>query len=442
MNKVDEKLLASSILISRSPLNDYLNFQDKLTVKEAFYISKKIIDYYAFYQSESLIFEGLLKCIYIITGFPEIEIEAPKISEKIKSYAYERGKDIRSDLLIIQRNIEELGRLIEYTIMPKIDLDELTENAGKNQKSLKKYKILEKLMQKIIETTEGQSLDMMDLKTMFEKLNKKTTNCCSKKKIKKNRVCIRRDQPNCEKCFEQYNDDIKISKPFAKFPSTSKNIRVYLVRSFEEGNIIRCLKWVNCYSPSALNSAQSKYNSLLITTNEHIISILKLVFLQKSKRKFGILMEYCPEGDLNSLIQKKKLRGESFSEPELFNYAYQLLSGLAYLKSLSIYHGSLSPFNIFVSGNGTVLKVGDFSGKSKGERLKCTSNSQLYWYKLQEEIASFDLREENKGMCDMILFILVMFHMVTLGECQNYVKGFQWLSTLFHTENRSKWILI
>ncbi|OMJ76690.1 hypothetical protein SteCoe_23887 [Stentor coeruleus] len=81
---------------------------------------------------------------------------------------------------------------------------------------------------------------------------------------------------------------------------------------------------------------------------------------RQSVSNLFIYMEYFPEGDLQKLIQFRIQSKNSWTENELLSYAKQLVSAYSYLQSKNICHRDIKPQNIFVTNNGTMLKVGDF----------------------------------------------------------------------------------
>lgn len=66
------------------------------------------------------------------------------------------------------------------------------------------------------------------------------------------------------------------------------------------------------------------------------------------------MTEYCPDGDLESLIRKK----QRISESEAFEYLAQIISSVYYLHSKNIVHRDIKPENILLTGK--TLKLIDF----------------------------------------------------------------------------------
>ena len=84
-----------------------------------------------------------------------------------------------------------------------------------------------------------------------------------------------------------------------------------------------------------------------------------------------IIMEYCCNGDLASVIQRQRtVLRTPFSEENVILWFQQLVSGMLYLHRKNIFHRDIKLGNIFL-GSSQKLKIGDFgfarmiSGKLK-----------------------------------------------------------------------------
>ncbi len=64
-------------------------------------------------------------------------------------------------------------------------------------------------------------------------------------------------------------------------------------------------------------------------------------------------MEFCDEGNLEKLIQKKSL-----SEKEVLNYFSDIIDAFRYLREKNVIHRDIKPENVLIK-NG-VLKLADF----------------------------------------------------------------------------------
>ena len=75
------------------------------------------------------------------------------------------------------------------------------------------------------------------------------------------------------------------------------------------------------------------------------------------QNKLCIVMEFCSEGDLFGLVQKK--RGMLLSEEIVLDWFVQLCLGLKHVHDRKIVHRDIKTQNVFVSTGG-LLKLGDF----------------------------------------------------------------------------------
>lgn len=74
--------------------------------------------------------------------------------------------------------------------------------------------------------------------------------------------------------------------------------------------------------------------------------------------KVIMVIEFCGEGTLGDMIEKKKKKKEKFSEDEAIDILYQITEGLKHIHTLRIAHRDIKPENIFIK-NG-MYKLGDF----------------------------------------------------------------------------------
>eukprot|EP00401_Gymnodinium_catenatum_P008788 CAMPEP_0117555722 /NCGR_PEP_ID=MMETSP0784-20121206/51423_1 /TAXON_ID=39447 /ORGANISM="" /LENGTH=290 /DNA_ID=CAMNT_0005352941 /DNA_START=53 /DNA_END=922 /DNA_ORIENTATION=+ len=83
-------------------------------------------------------------------------------------------------------------------------------------------------------------------------------------------------------------------------------------------------------------------------------------FLIEGTNTLVIVMEYCDGGDLRKAIKDKAKKCEHFSEDEIMNWFVQLCLALQYIHSEKVLHRDLKTSNIFLTGGGSVIKLGDF----------------------------------------------------------------------------------
>lgn len=76
-----------------------------------------------------------------------------------------------------------------------------------------------------------------------------------------------------------------------------------------------------------------------------------------------ILMEYAQKGDLYKILREQRTKKKYISEKDLWEYAHQIIQGVAYLHANNIIHRDIKCLNIFLS-EGKTIKLGDM-GVSK-----------------------------------------------------------------------------
>ena len=77
-----------------------------------------------------------------------------------------------------------------------------------------------------------------------------------------------------------------------------------------------------------------------------------------------IIIEYCPQGDLNSLIEKQKIQSKPFVENLIWKIFIHIALGLQYLHDLNIIHRDLKTLNIFMLKE-SQAKIGDLGCAKK-----------------------------------------------------------------------------
>lgn len=101
----------------------------------------------------------------------------------------------------------------------------------------------------------------------------------------------------------------------------------------------------------------------IASTLKHINVIQTLDLLQLHGDSYSEVMEYCPGGDLHSLIAS----AGTLSETEAGCFFAQLINGVAYLHSVGVAHRDLKPENLLLTTDGC-LKIADF-GNSEVFRM-------------------------------------------------------------------------
>ena len=82
------------------------------------------------------------------------------------------------------------------------------------------------------------------------------------------------------------------------------------------------------------------------------------------KQLINIIMEYCPFGDLCSIITKQKALGKSFVDNIIWKVFINICLGVWYLHSENIIHRDLKTLNIFMITQ-SVAKIGDLGCSKK-----------------------------------------------------------------------------
>ncbi|KAI8088200.1 kinase-like domain-containing protein [Thamnidium elegans] len=102
----------------------------------------------------------------------------------------------------------------------------------------------------------------------------------------------------------------------------------------------------------------------------NIIETLDFVRVDEDHTRYCIVMEYCPEGDMYSLIKQGRMQLD-----EINSYFKQLLTGLDYLHSLGVAHRDLKPENLLI-GKDSTLRIADF-GSADVFRVAWQDHSRL-----------------------------------------------------------------
>ena len=85
-------------------------------------------------------------------------------------------------------------------------------------------------------------------------------------------------------------------------------------------------------------------------------NILKMHGFFKDAKKLYLILEFCPDGELFTLLQSQPQK--RFTEEVASNYIQQMIHALIYLHSKDIIHRDIKPENILVDGD--TLKLADF----------------------------------------------------------------------------------
>lgn len=103
----------------------------------------------------------------------------------------------------------------------------------------------------------------------------------------------------------------------------------------------------------------NEVNILKELNHEHIVKYYQH-FLEKKNSNLYIIMEYCPGGDLASVLADIKQKGEFLDEDMIWKLFFQIISALHYCHQRKIIHRDLKPANIFIDESWSNIKIGDF----------------------------------------------------------------------------------
>lgn len=92
-------------------------------------------------------------------------------------------------------------------------------------------------------------------------------------------------------------------------------------------------------------------------------NILKVIDLMQTTSAFYEVMEFCPSGDLYSLITRSSKSGSVLHPLEADCFMKQLLHGIRYMHEHGVAHCDIKPENLLFQPNG-VLKICDFGTSS------------------------------------------------------------------------------
>jgi NIMA (never in mitosis gene a)-related kinase len=116
-------------------------------------------------------------------------------------------------------------------------------------------------------------------------------------------------------------------------------------------NQVYAVKRLKTYSETRRNAAIREIETLRNVNHPHIIKYHSCGF---SSDYVDIIMEYAPGGDLQSLIALSLARHALISEKDIWKYAGEILSALAYLHDRSLVHGDLKCANVLLTAENHV----------------------------------------------------------------------------------------
>ncbi|WIA14899.1 hypothetical protein OEZ85_001614 [Tetradesmus obliquus] len=155
-------------------------------------------------------------------------------------------------------------------------------------------------------------------------------------------------------------------------------------------------------------SAEQEAKLLLALKHPNIVRC-KECFTSGSK--LCIVMDWCSEGDLYSILQKRK--GQLLPEDTVLDWFVQICLGLKHVHDRKILHRDLKSQNIFVSSGG-LLKLGDFGvSKVLGSTAALASTAVGTPYYLSPEICQ---NRKYNQKSDMWSLGCVLYEMTAMRQ--------------------------
>ncbi|XP_036396730.1 serine/threonine-protein kinase Nek5-like [Megalops cyprinoides] len=132
--------------------------------------------------------------------------------------------------------------------------------------------------------------------------------------------------------------------------------KAFLVTTKESGK--QCVvKEVNVRKMSAKEKESSRKEATLLSRMNHP-NIVKFLKSFEEGTNMYIVMEYCNGGDLMKRINMQ--RGVLFIEDQVMDWFVQICLGVKHIHDRKVLHRDIKTQNIFLTNNGTKVKLGDF----------------------------------------------------------------------------------
>lgn len=190
--------------------------------------------------------------------------------------------------------------------------------------------------------------------------------------------------------------DVAIEETIYKQPGKVEVFKVRLYRTNEN----LCMKKIYVENVNDATLMQQECLAMAYFDHENILRLRSALLggYDRAITHVTIFMDYFREGDLEKLISDRVARKQPFSEEELLGYLAQLISAYAYLQEKNVAHRDVKPQNIFVTGNGKILKVGDLGSATRkdGQATSTLMGTPLYLSpKLRQEFLNSNAGGSN-----------------------------------------------
>ncbi|KRX08017.1 Rab-GTPase-TBC domain [Pseudocohnilembus persalinus] len=132
-----------------------------------------------------------------------------------------------------------------------------------------------------------------------------------------------------------------------------------------------------------------------------------------------IILEFCNQGDVQQLYNKRKQEGNPLSEKESKKILYELLMALKYLEQNGITHRDIKPENIFIKDG--VYKLGDFGFAA--QKSIYTTTLGTYPFMAPEIFIQDNYSNEVDIWASGVVYHFLLFHeLYFIGRSQMEVE--------------------
>lgn len=164
--------------------------------------------------------------------------------------------------------------------------------------------------------------------------------------------------------FQNSMEDVNRDYTFLQMVGQGSFGKVYKAQSKKTGAIYAC-KEID-YSTMKEKEKEllvHEVNTMKELNHDNIVRYVDR-YLDKSRGRLFMIMEYCDNGDLAKYIKRHKAERRYITEDKIWSVAYQLISVMNYCHNLArpgqkIIHRDIKPGNVFLTRDGSI-KVGDF----------------------------------------------------------------------------------